>query len=420
MKRVLIIAYYFPPMGGSGVQRPLGFAKYLPEYGWKPIVLAPEAGIYHTFDSSLMGEIEDQEIDIIRVQKGTFFQGFGKKKKISYGKFKGKLLRLFTSWFMLPDNKKGWIKPAVEEALNFHKGHNFDAVFATGPPFSNHIIAAKLKQETGVPVILDFRDAWFDNQYVKYPTVWHRNKMSKLESKTVQTANAITVVNSAYENDLFTRYSFIRRPILLPNGYDPELLHSKTENRKNKKFVITYAGLFYSKIQPDQFLKAVTIALDRNPDLAKDIEIQFVGSEEKAYARLIKTLGLNDLVSFKGYKSHDETVRILQNSDVLLLILSDKTKMENVTPGKMYEYFGTRKPILALVPRGVTRHLLKRYKAVMIAHPDDVSMISHELLKFYQLWKSDKLPKGDEIFSASFNKIKQSRKLANILNSIKK
>jgi len=418
MKRVLIIAYYFPPMGGSGVQRPLGLAKYLADFGWKPVVITPEPGIYHTFDSSLIDEVETHNIEVVRVQNGSFFQSAGGKKKIRYSEAKGKLLRLFTSWFMFPDNKKGWIEPAVEKAIQLHKKDRFDALFSTGPPFSNHIIASKIKEETGLPLILDYRDDWLDNQYAAYPTSWHRDKIAELEYNSIQSSNAITVVNSAYENILFKRYPFIRRPIILPNGYDPEFTTNNTIRGANNKFVITYSGLFHFQSQPDQFLKAVTFALKRNPDLAKDIEIQFVGSEGKAYEKLIKKSGLNGAVSFKGYKSHEETVQILQNSDLLLLILSDKTTMRNVTPGKMYEYFGTRKPVLALVPKGISRHLLKRYKAAMISHPNDISMISHELLKFYELWKKNKLPKGDQIFSESFNRKKQSGKLAGILNSV--
>lgn len=418
MKRVLIVAYYFPPMGGSGVQRPLGLAKYLAEFGWKPVIITPEPGIYHTFDSTLIDEVEDNGIEVVRVQNGSFFQSAGNKKRVRYSEAKGKLLRLFTSWFMFPDNKKGWIEPAVEKAIQLYKSERYDAVFSTGPPFSNHIIAAKIKEETGVPIILDYRDDWLDNQYAKYPTGWHRTKMAELEHSTVDSSNAITVVNSAYENVLFNRYSFLRRPIILPNGYDPEFITTHTKVDGNNKFVITYTGLFHFQSQPDQFLKAVTIALNRNPELAEDIEIHFVGSEEKEYARIVNSLGLKDFVFFKGYKSHKETVRILQHSDLLLLILSDKTRMKNVTPGKMYEYFGTRKPVLALVPKGVSRHLLKRYKAAMIAHPQDVSMISHELLKFYQLWKKGKLPQGDQIFSESFNRKKQAKKLSGILNSV--
>ncbi|MGF1670356.1 MAG: hypothetical protein ACFCU6_07910, partial [Balneolaceae bacterium] len=181
----MIVAYYFPPMGGSGVQRPLGLSKYLKNFGWHPTILAPEPGLYHTYDQSLMDEVDKAEIDVIRVEKGTFFQTVGKRKKISYNEKLRKLLGSFTNWFMLPDNKKGWIKPAVEEAIKHHKNHNFDVVFATGPPFSNHIIAADFKEETGVPVILDFRDDWLNNHFVSYPTKWHLNKMAVLESDTI-------------------------------------------------------------------------------------------------------------------------------------------------------------------------------------------------------------------------------------------
>ncbi len=423
MKRVLIIAYYFPPMGGSGVQRPLGLAKYLPQFGWDPVVLAPEPAAYHTFDDSLLKEASDERMKIIRVKNRTIFQLLpGKRKQIKYSEKPGEILRKITEWFFFPDNKKGWIEPASEKAVEYYQKNKFDLVFSTGPPFSNHLVAKKIKKQTGVPVIMDFRDDWLDNHLVNYPTHWHYNKMAEIEANTVKDSDAITVVNNAYERALVNRYPEMRRAIVLPNGFDPQKipLGGFAPRKPDEKFRITFNGLFYWKIQPDNFLKAVTISLKRNPDLKDHLEITFTGSDRKRYSALIKSLGIDNLVSFADYKEHSDSIGYLKESDLLLLISADNEKMENVTHGKMFEYFGTRRPIFALVPKGVAGNLLSRYKAAFIAHPNDTSMISHKLLKVYELWLKNKLPKGDEIFSRSFSRKEQAKKLAAIMNSLNK
>jgi len=423
MKRVLIIAYYFPPMGGSGVQRPLGLAKYLHHFGWEPVVMTPEPAAYHSFDESLLNEAENENIKIIRVKNNTLFHFLaGKKKQINYTERSGKILRYITNWFFFPDNKKNWIGPAAEKAIQFHRKEKFDLIFSTGPPFSNHLIAKKIKMKTKIPVIMDFRDDWLDNHFVTYPTKWHYEKMAGIESDTLSYSDALTVVNSAYEKAFNKRYPDLRRAVILPNGFDHQKIPaSGFESRKpDGKFRITYNGLFYWKIQPDNFLKAVTFSLQRNPDLREHLEIAFIGSDKKRYSALIKSLGIDNLVTFTDYKEHSDSIRYLKESDLLLLISADNEKMENVTPGKMFEYFGTRRPVFALVPGGVARSLLSRYKASFIAHPNDISMISYKLLKAYKQWLNNSLPKGDEIFSRSFSRMEQAKKLAALMNSMNK
>ena len=167
MKNVLFIVYYFPPMGGSGVQRPLKFVKYLKEYGWNPIVLTPEPGMYQIFDDTLLKEVEETEVEVHRVQGNTPFHLMGSSANntgLVTGK-KATILRAISRLMFFPDNKKGWIKTGYKKGLELLKSKEIDLIFSTTPPFSNNILAHKLSEETGIPFVIDYRDLFEENKF---------------------------------------------------------------------------------------------------------------------------------------------------------------------------------------------------------------------------------------------------------------
>ena len=172
------------------MQRPLKFVKYLRQYGWNPIVLAPEPGMYHTFDESLERELDEMDIEVHRVKGGTPFHKLGgKSKQVSFiPEWLNKPLRIVSSFFWLPDNKIGWIKPAFAKAHELIAKHSIDAIFSTAAPYSNHIIAAQLKQNTGLPVVMDMRDDWLESHLITYPTGYHKKKMAHIEQATLSKA----------------------------------------------------------------------------------------------------------------------------------------------------------------------------------------------------------------------------------------
>jgi len=198
VKSVLFIVYYFPPMGASGVQRPVKFIKYLPEFGWKPIVLTPQPGAYHTFDQSLVEEVSGEHIQIERVEgKTPFHVAGGNPKEIKIPEKLASILRSISQFFWIPDNKTGWIKPALEKARQIINSTDvdIDLIYSTAPPYSNHLIAAQLKKEFGLPVVMDLRDEWLLSPLISYPTRFHRSKMARIEKKTLATADLVTVIN---------------------------------------------------------------------------------------------------------------------------------------------------------------------------------------------------------------------------------
>ena len=403
------------------MQRPAKFAKYIRDFGWEPIVLAPEPGAYISFDASLVRELNELNIQIERVRPNTPFHKSGSSKvKVKASPVREKLVKWLTSWFFLPDNKKGWIEPAVEKAVEMHKAEQFEAIFSTAPPYSNCLIACKLKQKTGLPVLFDFRDDWLKSHWIWYPTKWHYQKMNNIERDALMCADALSVVNEAYKHSFAGRVpGNVQVPIeVIPNGFDPEDYRNAIPSGSDKYFTVLHSGRFYNVIQPDTFLLSIEIALQKYPELKNHLSIQFQGGLAKRHWSLINELNLTEFVTDFGYVEHQQAVQNIINADILYLTLGERPYMEAVTPGKLFEYMGSLKPILAHIPEGITAENLRQYGAASINRLGDVDTAADAILYYFELWKQNDLPEGDAAFSAQFSRIKIAEQFSSLLDEI--
>lgn len=407
-------------MGGSGVQRPLMLAKYLKEMGWEPIVLAPNPGMYHTFDESLEKQVVDLGIRVERVEAKTLFQiGSSKSRKVKNSRWKSRLLKWITSWFFLPDNKKGWIEPAVKKAESIIESEKIKIIFATSPPQSNLLIAGRIKQKAATPVVMDLRDEWLDSQWIKYPTRWHYRKMLRMEKTTLAMADAVTVVNERYKRSLESRYGeSIPMIKTIPNGYDEELFTQLSPAGAPGKFTIIHSGKFYEDIQPYSFLRALKWALDDSPELANNLDVQFQGGLSEDHWKVINKLGLKSIITDFGYVNHTRAAGNLLNADLLFLTLPNRKEMESVTPGKLFEYMGTQKPILGFLPDGVSTSILKLYDCGLIVEPSNIKQGSEAILKLYEMWKKGKLPVADKAFVKQFSRSETAKEFSKLFEKI--
>ncbi|MBI5324904.1 MAG: hypothetical protein HZB41_06485 [Ignavibacteriae bacterium] len=167
-RTVLIIAYYFPPMGLSGVQRIVKFIKYLPEYGWKPIILTESPTSFYAFDETLMKDLENPEISIFRTppKKGSS----DKAKTVRFPSYTVQTLgRKFLQTIYQPDSKAKWLKRAVALGTNILKKHKIDVIMATAPPYTDFLVARELSKKFNIPYIIDYRDPWVDNPNLLKP-----------------------------------------------------------------------------------------------------------------------------------------------------------------------------------------------------------------------------------------------------------
>ena len=322
-RSVLVFAYYFPPMGLSGVQRVTKFMKYLPEHGWHPHIITTGPTAYYAHDPSLLDDIEGRDISVYRTS-GTdpnsvaSAQGTVKMPR----EWVRKLYRKVSDTFFIPDNKKGWAKQALELARELVQQHEFDAIFVSGPPFSAMMAAATLSEETGIPLVVDYRDLWYGNQFHFYPTPWHAHRHKKLEHDVLTHASRVTVTNRRMKEFLLANYRHLNHEevMIIPHGYDPEDFPTEQiAPRRDGTFRLTYTGMFYDVVTPVPFFKAVRKALQTRPDLS--IELHFAGILRDEYKKTAKKMGLESLIHDHGYCAHVDSVRLLLESDALWMMV---------------------------------------------------------------------------------------------------
>ncbi|MEK6756962.1 MAG: glycosyl transferase family 1, partial [Bacteroidota bacterium] len=187
LRKVLIIAYYFPPMGLSGVQRTAKFVKYLPKYGWKPTVLTVSPTGYYALDPSLLAEVEQAGTEIVRASSLDPNRLF-KRQKIVKMPSEGmrKLFQFVGDTFFIPDTKIGWKLTAIRAACGLLQREQFDLIYATAPPQTDFLIGEALKKKFKLPLVLDYRDAWLDYPFKYYPSPLHRYLHYRMEKRVVK------------------------------------------------------------------------------------------------------------------------------------------------------------------------------------------------------------------------------------------
>jgi glycosyltransferase involved in cell wall biosynthesis len=399
MYKVLVIAYYFPPMGLSGVQRTLKFVKYMKDFNWDPTVLTTSDTGYYAHDNSLMAEAEAANIKIVRVDGADINSRLAKKGTMKMPpEYIRKVLSRISNTFFIPDNKRGWCKKAIKTARELLKNEHFNLIFVSAPPFSSINMAVKLKKEFNLPLVIDYRDLWFGNQFAFYPTPLHKFIHKRMEYIALKTADKVIATNRKMKEKMINRYKFLSFEdiFIIPHGYDPQdFINLLPEKRENNKMRLTYAGIFYEFITPKYFLRAFKELTIERPDVAFNIELHFLGFLRNENKKLIRKLGLQEFVKEFGYLDHKEALIKIMSSDILWMMVGRGRNADTISSGKLYEYFGTRKPIIASLPEGALKTAAEEYKASFITAPDDITAIKDAILNSYLLYSTNKLPVPD-------------------------
>ncbi len=407
----LVIAYYFPPMGLSGVQRTLKFVKYLTHFGWNPIVLTSNSNDYYAYDNYLTAELESLNITVLKAGKEVK-ENFKPKKFPSY--FTQKIGRAVLQSIYLPDSKIGWKKYAVEKAKFLFEKYKINVIFSTAPPYTDFLVAKELSEMYSVPFVIDYRDVWVDNSFNFYPTPFHKSYHIKLEKDVLTCASKIIVTTRHSKETILKRYRFLSHNdvVIIPHGYDIEDFEDKHFVPDRNRFVITHSGLFQDNRTPKYFLKALSNFLKKNSEAKNKITAKFVGLMRKGHLKYIKKYGLTENVEILGFKNHSETIDELITSDVLWLMMFDVDR----SPGKLYEYIGAKKPILISSPDGNMRQTALDTKAAIATEPKDVAEIEAAIAKLYSQWQSGNLPKPDKNYASLFDRKKLTHELSRELS----
>ena len=418
MYKVLVIAYYFPPLGLSGVQRTLKFTKYFNDFNWSPTVITTGKIGYFAYDNSLLEEAESAGIKIIRTEAINPNSILKKKGTVSMpSTWLMKLLGRISKSLFIPDNKKFWAIKAAKEARIELSKYKYDAIYISVPPFSSIHPIVKLKDKFDIPIFVDYRDSWLLNQFRFYPTPYHKYKHKKIEDTVLRKIDRVIVVNRIIKENLLKNYPFLKfKDVdIIPHGYDQADFDNYSPlPKENSKMVITYSGIFYEDITPKYLLEGFKKLSLEEPDIAANIELHFIGHFKKENRKLVKKLKLETFIREIGYLSHNEVIKRITSSDVLWLMLPNKIRMQNVSPGKLFEYFGARKPIIASLPAGIANNAAKEYGASYITSPDNVDEIKTTLIKVHNNFINNNFPNYDKSFVENHSRKIQAGQLVKI------
>lgn len=447
MKNILIVAYYYPPLGGGGVQRTLKFAKYLNKMGYNISILTVGNDSSTVCDSSLSNDInnsikifrtEDKKVLNLRkifVKKNTNSNNtITNKVKVKNNIFKRikknivlsikKILIYIYNNIYIPDEQFSWKKITVTKGIDIIRKEKIDIIYSTSGPYTDHLVAYELKKKTGIPWIADFRDAWVSNPFVDYSLLSKKINYT-LEKKVVKCADAVISVSQPIINDFISRYgkSMSEKYYVLTNGYDETDFKQYTSDSLSKKFTIIYNGSLYGKRSPRNFLEAVSNLIEKNKIQKEDIIIQFVG-EIGNYAMNDMNYFINkydNILKFVNYLPHLQSIKNLENASSLLLIIEDGRGSNGIYTGKIFEYIRSGKNIIGVVPEGVAKELILETNTGFCAHPNKVEEIEDAVYNSYLLWKNKQINldiKIDKI--ESYSRENLTKRLAEIIEKYSK
>ncbi|UZD24263.1 glycosyltransferase family 4 protein [Algoriphagus halophytocola] len=394
-KRVLIITYYWPPSGGSGVQRWLKFAKYLPEAGWEPVVFTPENPDFDLKDESLEAEVSPQ-LEVMKFPIWEPYQLLDKlrgKKQSHPGRvleqkeqnFIERAAIWLRSNLMIPDPRVFWVKPSVKFLTDLVNKGQFDAVITTGPPHSMHLIGRSLKRKTGVFWLADFRDPWSQWEFLdKLPMQnYVRKKHKQLEDSVLREADVVTTISPTFQQDL--KQLAGRKIHLLTNGFDPADMPSafQPKEKSSGKLHLVYTGIIDSIRNPMPLLKAMREEFSEEKE---EVKFTFVGRvSDQVRSEIASDSWLSSHVKFAGYVTHQEVFNFYAQADALALILTNTKNAKGNIPGKLFEYMATQLPVLALGdPEGDSAKILGQAGAGMVLDHSDHVAIQVALRKLFE------------------------------------
>ena len=405
MKRVLIITYYWPPSGGSGVQRWLKMSKYLPENGWQPVIYTTKDAEYPIVDTSLEKDVVP-EVEVIRrpiIEPYTLYKkflGIKKEDTIKAGfaseKKKSGWKENLSVWIrgncFIPDARCWWVKPSVRYLKEYLKAHPVDAIISTGPPHSMHLIAMKLKEATGLPWIADFRDPWTEIDFYDELrlTSWADRKQHKLEHEVLTKADKIVTIGWECAKGLGKLGN--RNVRVIPNGYDWDWETQVQDIALSEKFTITHLGVITPSRNAPTLWKALQELKTEIEEFDKNLTINLIGQVDQSVVGDIRKFGLTNNTQFIPHVPHDEVLRWQQSSQVLLLLVNNSPNAKGIITGKLFEYIASGRPILCIGPEdGDAAKIINEVKAGTTVGFEDKERMKEVLRNLYQRYLTKEL-----------------------------
>jgi glycosyltransferase involved in cell wall biosynthesis len=318
----------------------------------------------------------------------------------------------------MPDTYIGWYPFAVREALRIASAEKIDAIYSTSPPETSHLIASRVHAKTGIPWVADFRDPWMNLYLLPTPTAVHQSLHRKMERGVC--SNASTVVTNLWHKHLMLeQHPSIGGVELIRNGYDPSHVDTVLGlSPPDDCFRIVHAGMLTQKRSAVPFLKALKVFIDRTPQARRICRVEFFGPRESENDAAVAELGLDGVVDFKDTVTHDEALKIERTSHILLLIKHTNPVYDGIIPGKLYEYIGVRRPILALAPNGEAGDIVKRLGRGEVVEQSDTNELASRIQMMFARFREGTLDSSYDLSQVDeFRRDVLAGRLAALLDS---
>lgn len=422
MKTVLVITYYWPPSGGAGVQRWLKFVKYLPEYGWSPVVYTPMNPEVPADDPSLLRDIlpgttvlKRRICEPYRMYKR--FLGMKPGDRINAGflreKEKQGLKENLSVWvrgnLFIPDARKYWIRPSIRFLKKYLARHPVQAVITSGPPHSMHLVGLGLKKQTGIPWMADFRDPWTDIDFYDQLKLSRRadRKHRELEKAVLSKADAVVVIGPSMAEEFAKLMG--KRPHVIPNGFDPDDFNRKTEhdNRPEKekeadldpellqfkeRFSILHLGAINRDRNHDIFWKALSELIRENARFRSNLSVVLIGKLDVSVLKSIERYQLDQVVIKKAYIPHNRVASYMRIASLLYLPVNNTPNARSIQTGKLFEYLASEKPILGIGPEeGDAAQIIRECRAGQMIPFADAERLKQAIHEYFIQWDNQNL-----------------------------
>ena len=428
LKKVLIVTYYWPPAGGPGVQRVLKFAKYLPEFGWQPIILTVKNGEFPAIDETLKKEIPE---DCIVYQTNSWepnafyknFIGLDKNSTIPVAVLssqKDNWKKRLSAWirlnFFIPDAKIGWIPFAVREGKKIIREHQPDVIFSSSPPPTVHLIARKLAKWSGIKWVADFRDPWTKIHYYsdkrsniasRFDRRKEKTVVSSVDGLTVASRQFVRLISADQKNNVS----------VITNGYDESDLVVKNPTR-NKAFTLVHIGGINQHRFYPAFFNDLNKLISRNIIPEDRIKLRFLGKIEPGLReQIVQSIAPFQNIEFSGYVTHHEAVQAMYSGDLLLLFLENISDYSGHIPGKLFEYLATGNYVLGIGdPTGDAAEILADTNCGKVySENTDFGPLLSDL---YKRWTNSALRRSKEAKIGRFSRYELTRSLVTIFNQV--
>ena len=418
--RVLMILYEFPPLGGIGMSRNVRNVQYLPRHGWAPMVLTPKDASTGLVDADSLRLVpEGATIIRTRIVQPRHLHRAAVLTRAVFGRARAAVPALrrlrpdvsrptggageasddagagpgthqdppdlalrVRRLLLFPDDAIGWVPFAVLGALMARRRVPYDVIFSTSHPVSAHLVAGVVQRITGLPWVAELRDPWLgnlltDSVYGARPWL-HRRLQTKIERWIARTADRLVCVTPSL-TEMYRRRYPEATVVTITNGYvRGEIPEPVAVPRRPGRYRIVYTGTLDRPEELRLFLEGAQAALDRRPELANEVEVAFYGvvtDESRAVAdRMQRSTLLAAVTSFHGFVPRRVALEALADADAGLVLLGPGPGMEIFVSGKLYDYIGQSKQVLAMVPPGDARDLLERLRWGVIADPEPGSV----------------------------------------------